>query len=263
MTAASSAASGSSFLNPETEHSETSDANTFPISCFLDKDDRGVYTLSGSCCLCGQTFRAVGCVVKGNVLPWHNHARLQHNIVQHARTHGAVGYTPRRNLDEMRLDWVRSPGEASKTEHSETCDVNTFPISCFLGKDARGVYTLSGSCCLCSQTFRAVGCVVKGNVLPWNGHARLQHRIVQHARTHGAVGYTPHRNLDEMRLDWVRSPAETSEVMAAASASGNQKKTKLCAGCAKWRRTTQFRHGASTCRTCLKITYPAQGVRDL
>ena len=23
---------------------------------------------------------------------------------------------------------------------------------------------------------------------------------------HGAVGYTPHRNLDKMRLDWVRSP---------------------------------------------------------
>ena len=140
----------------------------------------------------------------------------------------------------------------SETEHSATRDVNAFPILCYLDKDDRGVYTLSGICCLCDETFRAVGNVAKGTVLPWNGHARLQHRIVQHARTHGAVGYTPRRNLDEMRLDWVLSPAETSEVVAAASASGHQKKTELCAGCARWRPTTQFRHGASTCRTCQK-----------
>ena len=108
ITAASSAASGSSSLNSETEHSETVDDNTFPISCFLDKDDRGVYTLSGSCCLCGQTFRAVGSAVKGKVQPWNGHAKVQHNILWHARTHGVVGYySPHRNLDEMRLDWVR------------------------------------------------------------------------------------------------------------------------------------------------------------
>ena len=82
---------------------------------------------------------------------------------------------------------------------------------------------------------------------------------MQHARTHGAVGYTPHRNLDEMRLDWVRSPSEASEVMTDASASRDRKNTTFCAGCAKWRRTTQFRSGASTCRTCLKIACAACG----
>ena len=138
----------------------------------------------------------------------------------------------------------------SETEHSETFDVNTFPISCFLDKDARGLYTLSGSCYLCGQTFRAVGSVVKGKAQPWHNHARLQHNIVQHARTHGAVGYTPRRNLDEMRLDWVRSPGEASEVMADASASRDRKNTTFCAGCAKRRRTTQFRCGASKCKTC-------------
>ena len=69
-TAASSAASGSNLLKSETEHSETLDVNTFPISCFLEKDARGVYTISGCCCLCDQTFRAVGTVRKGKVHPW-------------------------------------------------------------------------------------------------------------------------------------------------------------------------------------------------
>ena len=55
ITATSSAASGSNLLNSEMEHSETFDGNTFPISCLLEKDARGLYTLSGNCCLCGQT----------------------------------------------------------------------------------------------------------------------------------------------------------------------------------------------------------------
>ena len=158
----------------------------------------------------------------------------------------------------------------SETEHSEPFDVNTFPISCFLKKDARGVYSLSGSCCLCDQTFRAVGCVVKGKVQrvqPWDGHAKLQHRIVQHARTHGVVGYTPHRNLVEMRLDWVRSPREASEDIDNESASRYRKRIKstdrirtmYCTGCAEWRRTNHFRCGASTCNTCLHITCAACG----
>ena len=163
--------------------------------------------------------------------------------------------------EDIEADQITAPSSAasgsnllnSTTEHGETFDVDTFPISCFLNKDDRGVYTLSGSCYLCSQTFRAVGSVVKGKVQPWNSHARLQHNILQHARTHGAVGYTPHRNLDEMRLDWVRSPGEASKVIADASASRDQKYTTFCAGCAKWRRTTQFRSGASTCKTCLRI----------
>ena len=39
---------------------------------------------------------------------------------------------------------------------------------------------------------------------PWNNHAKIQDKIVQHARTHGAVGFTSHRNSEEMRLDWAR-----------------------------------------------------------
>ena len=142
---------------------------------------------------------------------------------------------------------------------SETFDVNTFPISCLLEKDARGLYTLSGNCCLCGQTFRAVGRAGNGKFQPWNNHARLHHNIIKHARTHGAVGYTPHRNLDEMRLDWVRSPVGPSEIMADASASADQKNTTFCASCTRWRRTTPFRRVASTCRTCLKITCAAPG----
>ena len=199
--ATSSAASGSELMTSETEHSETIDDNTFPISYFLEKDAR----------------------------------------------------------DEMRLEWARSPGEAaevvaaasastvrsetaevvadasastatssaasgselltSETEHNVAIDDNRFPISCFLEKDARGVYTLSGFCRLCDRTFRAVGTVWKGRVMPWYNHARVQHQIVQHARTHGAIGYTPHRNLDELRLDWTWSPDDDAEVVAAASVS--------------------------------------------
>ena len=220
--------------------------------------------------------------------------------MQHARMHGVFGYTTRRNLDEMRLDWVRLPDRSSRkkaiawrsrrrviprfvatpstaaadpnmpnysvgkseTEHSETADVNTFPISCFLYKDARDAYTVSGFCCLCDQTFRAAGSVVRGKVQPWKGHAKVQHNIVQHARLHGVVGYTPRRNLDKMRLDWVRSPGEASEVMADASASRYRKTTTFCTGCAKWRRKNHFRRGASTCTTCLKITCAACGERQ-
>ena len=112
---------------------------------------------------------------------------------------------------------------------------------------------------MCGKTFRAVGDMYKGRVRPRTGHARIQHDIIEHARTHGAVGYTPHRNFDKMQLDWDRSPGEAPEVMADASASRNRKKTTFCVGCAKWRRTTQFRRGASTCGTCLKIACAACG----
>ena len=58
---------------------------------------------------------------------------------------------------------VSLTGVKSETEHIEAIDDNTFPISCFLEKDARNVYTLSGFCRLCDQTFRAAGCV-------WQNH---------------------------------------------------------------------------------------------
>ena len=107
----------------------------------------------------------------------------------------------------------------SESEHCGTIDDNTFPILCILEKDARGVYTVSGLCRLCDRTFRATGAVTNGKVLPWNKHARVHHQIEQHARKHGAVGYLPHRNLDEMRLDWARSSNEAAKVVTDASAS--------------------------------------------
>ena len=297
VTAQSAAAGGSSVPNSSTEHNEISDITLFPIACTLEKHARGFYILSGVCGLCNKTFRATGGIYRGRVQPWNSHARVEYNIVQHARMHGVFGYTTRRNLDEMRLDWVRLPDRSSRkkanawrsrkrvatrfvatqstaagspntqnysvgkseTKHSETSDVNTFPISCFLYKDARDVYTVSGFCCLCDQTFRAAGSVVRGKVQPWRHHAKIQHNIVQHARMHGVVGYTPRRNLDTMRLDWVRSPGEASDVMADASASRYRKTTTFCTGCARWRRKNHFRHGASTCRTCLRITCAACG----
>ena len=163
-----------------------------------------------------------------------------------------------------------------EVEHSETSDVNTFPISCFLERDTRGSYTLSGSCCLCGQTFRAVGNVVKGNKNRWGNHARLQRNIAKHARMHGAIGYTPHRNLDKMRLDWTRSQDEASDVMPVtsmhrplatiplhdddgASAPKNRKNTTFCVACAEWKWSIEFRRGASTCQTCLKIACAACG----
>ena len=299
VTAQSAAAGGSSVPNSSTEYNKISDITMFPIACTLEKHARGFYILSGVCGLCNKMFQATGCIYQGKVQPWNGHARVEYNIVQHARMHGVFGYTLRRNLDEMRLDWVRLPDRSSrnkanastsrkrvvtrfvatqasasggpnmpnssvgksKTEHSETSDVNTFPISCFLYKDTRDAYTVSGFCCLCDQTFRAAGSVVRGKVQPWRGHAKVQHNIVQHARMHGVVGYTPRRNLDKMRLDWVRSPGEASEVMADASASRYRKTTTFCTGCAKWRRKNHFRRDASTCTTCLKITCAVCGER--
>ena len=264
-----------------TVHKRTSDISTFPISCTLKKHARGFYILSGVCRLCGRTFRAAGGKYKGRVNRWHHHAAVQDNIIEHARNHGAVGYTPHRNLDKMRLDWVRSQDEASDvmpdtSRHMPLAATpNTFPIPCFLEKDARGLYTLSGSCCLCGQTFRAVGSMVKGKVQPWNNHARLQHNIVKHARTHGAVGYTPHRDLDRMQLDWDLSPNEASKVSTSRKlkhtsvartgeasevpTSRKRKNTTFCVGCATWKWTSEFRCGASTCSTCLKIACAACG----
>ena len=62
VTAESSAAGGSDLLNSTMEHKKASDISTFPISCSLKKHAQGFYILSGACCLCGQTFRAVGSV---------------------------------------------------------------------------------------------------------------------------------------------------------------------------------------------------------
>ena len=147
----------------------------------------------------------------------------------------------------------------SESEHCGTIDDNTFPILCILEKDARGVYTVSGLCRLCDRTFRATGAVTNGKVLPWNKHARVHHQIEQHARKHGAVGYLPHRNLDEMRLDWARSPGEAAEVVADASASRVRRKncccSKSCKKCGVYQalsafRCTKSRERVDICGSC-------------
>ena len=129
---------------------------------------------------------------------------------------------------------------------------------------------------MCGQTFRAAGTVSKGRMLRWQNHSTVQKKILQHARDHGAVGYTPHRNLDRMRLDWARSPDETSTVMPIsrqhvpqgaspshcyyyASDPRSSEDSTFCVDCAEWERTTEFRRGASTCKTCLRITCAACG----
>ena len=141
----------------------------------------------------------------------------------------------------------------SAMEHKGDSDIGTFPIACNLEKHAQGFYILSGVCHVCGRTFRATGGIYDGKTQPWKNHSGVQHTISKHARTHGAIGYTPRRNLDTMRLDWVRSPSEYSEAMADTSASINREITSFCTGCAKWRRMAQFRSGTSTCNTCLRI----------
>ena len=100
--------------------------------------------------------------------------------------------------------------------------------------------------------------------------------MIQHARSHGAVGYTPHRNLDEMRLDWTRSQDVTSTGTPISSQHVPQVASPLpchyntsdrrslngstfCVDCETWKRTTEFRRGASTCSTCLRIPCSACG----
>ena len=113
---------------------------------------------------------------------------------------------------------------------------------------------------MCGETFGAANDLSNGKSWRWCYRARAHHKIVEHARTHGVVGYAPTRNRDKTRLDWVRSPGETSEFRADARiAPKNRKNTTFCAGCARWKQTTQFRRGASTCNTCLKITCAACG----
>ena len=141
----------------------------------------------------------------------------------------------------------------SAMEHKGDSDIGTFPIACNLEKHAQGFYILSGVCHVCGRTFRATGGIYDGKTQPWKNHSGVQHTISKHARTHGAIGYTPRRNLETMRLDWVRSPSEYSEAMADTSASINREITSFCTGCAKWRRMAQFRSGTSTCNTCLRI----------
>ena len=280
VTAHSADAGGSSVANSSTEHNETSDVYRFPIACTLEKHARGFYILSGVCGLCDQTFRAAGGGLRGGkLLPWKGHVKVEDDIVQHARMHGVDGYTPRRNLDKMRLDWVpdASTSRSRKTttfcigcakwkerNHfrcgastcipclqitTETSDVYRFPVACTLEEHAAGFYILFGVCSLCDQTFRATGGKVQGKLRPWNHHATVQDNIVQHARMHGIRGYTPRRNLDEMRLDWVPD----------ASVSKYRKTIAFCTGCATWRRKNHFPCGTGTCITCLPITCTSCG----
>ena len=105
---------------------------------------------------------------------------------------------------------------------------------------------------MCDQTFRAAGGKLQGTLRPWHNHARVQDNIVQHARMHGVVGYTPRRNLDKMRLDWVRSPGEASEVMADASASRHRYTTTCCSctECGVYQALSAFRWTKGRSRIC-------------
>ena len=138
----------------------------------------------------------------------------------------------------------------SSMGHKGDSDGGTFPIACTLEKHAQDFYILSGVCRVCGKTFRARGCMYKGYPSRWANHQKVQHKIIQHARTHGTAGYTPQRNLHEMRLDWVRSPCERRNLDTMQL---DREITSFRAGCAKWRRRTQFRSGSSTCNTCLRI----------
>ena len=48
---------------------------------------------------------------------------------------------------------------------------------------------------------------------------RLQHKSSKHAHTHGAIGHTPLRSLDKMRLDWLR--CETGDVAVLNASDGS------------------------------------------
>ena len=108
-------------------------------------------------------------------------------------------------------DWLV---EQRRKHKERASSISTFPISCCLRKHEKGFYILSGICFLCSKTFRGVGaCKSNGVVNRWATHSTVQKRMMDHARTHGVVGYTPRRNLDTMRLDWTLSRDETSAVI--------------------------------------------------
>ena len=53
--------------------------------------------------------------------------RLQHNILKHANTHGAVGHTPLLNLDKMRVDWVRYQTSDGTVLNASVGHVQSFP----------------------------------------------------------------------------------------------------------------------------------------
>ena len=76
VTTETSGADGSTFLKSTMEHAQAYDTSTSPISCSLKKHARGFYILSGACCLCGQTFRAVGTVSKSTMSRWNNHSTV-------------------------------------------------------------------------------------------------------------------------------------------------------------------------------------------
>ena len=207
VTVQSAVTGGLNVPYPSIKHQNTADISTFtfPIACALEKHARGFYILTGVCRLCDKTFRASGGIYQGKAQPWSTHSRLQQQIMKHARTHSAVGYTPHRNLDKMRLDWVQLPSKSSASMADASASRN------------REV-----------TTFRASDSIYRGKTQPWSTHTRLEHKIIEHARTHGTAGYTPQRNLHEMRLDWVRSQrkrcgnteAMESEESAASSLRG-------------------------------------------
>ena len=180
----------------------------------------------------------------------------------------------------------------STVDHEQAYDSSTFPTSCTLRKNDKGRYILSGACSLCCQTFRAAGCVCKNKVRPRKSHSGVRQEIIQHAQMHDAVDYMPQPDLNAMNLHWTRSqdmtstgtpissqrlpPEETStgtpissqHVPQDASALHcyynasdlrNRSVSAFCVGCASWKRTTEFRRGASTCNACLQIPCSACG----
>ena len=55
--------------------------------------------------------------------------RLQHTILKHAHTHGAVGHAPLRSLDKMRLDWLRRETSDGAVLNASDGSVQSFPNS--------------------------------------------------------------------------------------------------------------------------------------
>ena len=82
-------------------------------------------------------------------------------------------------------------------------------------------------------------------------------------------GVTCAEDIDADQITAPSSAASGSNLLNSTTEHGEtfdvdtfpryRKNTTFCTGCAKWRRTTQFRSGASKCKTCLKIACTACG----
>ena len=73
---------------------------------------------------------------------------------------------------------------------------------------------------------------------------RLQHKILKHAHTYGAVGHAPLRSLDKMRLGWLRR--ETSDGAVLNASDGSVQLFPNCEGRRHQLHNNRM-HSASTC----------------